>query len=73
MTKEKIARINALAAKSKTPEGLTAAEKAEQQALRSEYVAEVRQSLKAQLDHTSIQEPYGTVHSLQPKKPLPRS
>ncbi len=73
MTKEKIARINALAAKSKTPEGLTAAEKAEQQALRSEYVAEVRQSLKAQLDHTSIQEPDGTVHSLQPKKPLPRS
>ena len=73
MTKEKIARINALAAKSKTPEGLTSAEKAEQQALRSEYVAEVRQSLKAQLDHTSIQEPDGTVHSLQPKKPLPRS
>ena len=73
MTKEKIARINALAAKSKTPEGLTAAEKAEQQALRSEYVAEVRQSLKAQLDHTSIQEPDGTVHSLQPKKPLPRN
>ncbi len=73
MTKEKIARINALAAKSKTPEGLTAAEKAEQKALRSEYVAEVRQSLKAQLDHTSVQEPDGTVHRLQPKKPLPRS
>ena len=73
MTKEKIARINALAAKSKTPEGLTEAEKAEQKALRSEYVAEVRQSLKAQLDHTSVQEPDGTVHRLQPKKPLPRS
>ena len=30
MTKEKIARINELAHKSKTPEGLTEAEKAEQ-------------------------------------------
>lgn len=73
MTQEKIARINALAAKSKTPGGLTEAEKVEQKALRSEYVAEVRQSLKVQLDHTSIQEPDGTVHRLTPKKPGPRS
>ena len=36
MTEEKIARINALAKKSKTA-GLTEAEKAEQQALRQEY------------------------------------
>ena len=33
MTKEQIARINELARKSKTPEGLTEAEKAEQQEL----------------------------------------
>ena len=33
MTQEKIARINELARKSKTPEGLTPAEKAEQQTL----------------------------------------
>ncbi|MBR5295199.1 MAG: DUF896 domain-containing protein, partial [Clostridia bacterium] len=38
MTKEKIDRINALARKSKTPEGLTPAEKEEQAALRKEYI-----------------------------------
>lgn len=64
MTNEKIARINELARKSKTAEGLTAAEKAEQQALRAEYLADVRASLRAQLDSTSIQEPDGTVHKL---------
>ena len=37
MTNEKIARINELAKKSKTT-GLTEAEKAEQQALRREYI-----------------------------------
>ncbi|MCI2047804.1 MAG: DUF896 domain-containing protein [Faecalibacterium sp.] len=73
MTKEKIARINALAAKSRQPAGLTAAEKAEQQALRQEYLAEIRTNLQSQLDHTSIQEPDGTVHTLERKKPLPRS
>ena len=38
MTDEKIARINALAKKSRTPEGLTAEEKAEQASLRREYI-----------------------------------
>ena len=55
MTKEKIARINELAHKSKTPEGLTEAEKAEQQALRQEYLADFRASFTAQLENTSIQ------------------
>ena len=41
MTEEKIARINALAKKSKTT-GLTEAEKAEQQALRQEYLADIK-------------------------------
>ena len=53
MTNEKIARINELARKSKTT-GLTEAEKAEQQALRQEYVADVKASLRAQLNNTSI-------------------
>ncbi len=66
MTQEKIARINALAHKSKTPEGLTEAEKAEQQALRQEYLEEIRRSFRAQLDHTVIQEPDGTRHRLVP-------
>ena len=61
MTKEKIARINELAHKSKTT-GLTEAEKAEQQALRKEYLDDMKASLRAQLEHTSIQEPDGTLH-----------
>ena len=41
MTQEKIARINELAKKSKTT-GLTEAEKAEQQALRREYINDMK-------------------------------
>ena len=63
MTQEKIARINELAHKSKTT-GLTDAEKAEQQALRQEYLADVKASLRAQLANTSIQEPDGTIHKV---------
>ena len=66
MTQEKIARINELAKKSKTT-GLTDAEKVEQQALRQEYVADVKASLRAQLNNTSIQEPDGTIHKLAKK------
>ena len=58
MTQEKIARINELAKKSKTT-GLTEAEKAEQQALRREYIDDMKASLRAQLANTSIQEPDG--------------
>ena len=43
MTQEKIARINELAKKSKTT-GLTEAEKAEQQALRREYIDDMKAS-----------------------------
>ena len=60
MTQEKIARINELAKKSKTT-GLTEAEKAEQQALRREYIDDMKASLRAQLANTSIQEPDGTI------------
>lgn len=66
MTNEKIARINELAKKSKTT-GLTDAEKVEQQTLRQEYVADVKASLRAQLNNTSIKEPDGTVHKLGKK------
>ena len=66
MTKEKIARINELAKKSKTA-GLTEAEKAEQQALRQEYLADVRANFRAQMEHTSIKEPDGTIHKLGKK------
>ncbi len=63
MTNEKIARINELAKKSKTT-GLTEAEKAEQQELRQEYLADIKASLRAQLNNTSIKEPDGTIHKL---------
>ena len=63
MTKEKIARINELAHKSKST-GLTEAEKAEQQALRKEYLDDMKASLRAQLANTSIQEPDGTIHKV---------
>lgn len=46
MEKAKIDRINALAAKAKTPAGLTEAEIAEQKALREEYLTEYRQALR---------------------------
>ena len=66
MTNEKIARINELAHKSKTT-GLTEAEKAEQQALRLEYLDDIKASLRTQLNNTSIQEPDGTIHKLAKK------
>jgi uncharacterized protein YnzC (UPF0291/DUF896 family) len=65
MEKAKIERINALAKKSKTPEGLTDAEKQEQAALRAEYIAEFRASFSAQLDNTVIQRPDGSKEKLK--------
>ena len=60
MEKEKIDRINELARKSKTSEGLTDAEKAEQKALRDEYIAEYRAQFTGILENTYIQRPDGT-------------
>lgn len=59
MEKEKIDRINLLAKKSKS-EGLTEAEKAEQKALRDEYIAEIRYSFGQNLESMVIQYPDGT-------------
>ena len=64
---EKIQRINALYHKSKA-EGLTEAEKKEQQALRQEYIASIRNNLRSQLDSISIQNPDGTIVKAGPKK-----
>lgn len=65
ITDEKVARINALAQKSRTPAGLTEAEKAEQAALRREYVDAVKQSLQGHLDHTTIVNPDGSRRKLK--------
>lgn len=63
---EKIARINALYHKSQA-EGLTADEKKEQAALRSEYVANVRANLRGQLNQITIQEKDGSMTNLGEK------
>lgn len=64
MNEEKIARINELYHKSKA-EGLTEEEKAEQQALRKEYVEAIRGNIRATLDNASIQNADGTVTPLK--------
>ena len=60
MEKEKISRINELARKSKTEEGLTADERLEQKVLREEYILEFRKSMGMILDNTVIEYPDGT-------------
>lgn len=67
ITEEKIARINALARKSRTEEGLTEDEKTEQAALRREYVDAVKESLQSQLDHTTVVSPDGKSRKLKKK------
>lgn len=69
MEQAKIDRINELARKSRTEEGLTPEERTEQAALRQEYLAAIRASLTAQLDSTVIQYPDGTRKKLKRKKP----
>ncbi len=63
---EKIARINALYHKSQA-EGLTEEERAEQAALRQEYVANVRANLRGQLNNITIQKEDGTLENLGEK------
>ena len=66
MDQSKIARINELARKSREPGGLTEAERAEQAALRREYVDAVLGNLQSQLDHTYLVDEQG--HKRQLKK-----
>lgn len=66
MTKESIDRINELARKSKTV-GLTEEEKAEQAALRKEYLADIRKSLEATLSNVYFVEEDGSQTKLKKK------
>lgn len=66
MTEEKIARINELARKAKTPEGLTPEETAERAALRKEYIDDFRRSTENAIESLRIVRPDGTVET--PKK-----
>ena len=69
MTQEKIDRINALARKSKTPEGLSEEEKKEQALLRKEYIEDFRRNTLGLLERIDIQNPDGSVEPLiKPKQ-----
>ena len=51
MEQSKIDRINELAKKAKSSEGLTTEEESERAALRREYIDDVKRNLRAQLDN----------------------
>lgn len=66
--KEVIARINELAAKAKTAEGLTQEELAERDKLRRVYIDSYKANLISQLEHTSIVYPDGTKKKVERKR-----
>ncbi len=68
MEKEKIDRINFLARKAKSDEGLTHDEAEEQHALRQEYLDEMRLTVMNVLDNTYIQDEKGNKTKLKKKK-----
>ena len=65
MEKEKIDRINFLARKAKSDEGLTHDEAEEQHALRQEYLDEMRLTVMNVLDNTYIQDEKGNKTKLK--------
>lgn len=67
MEQSRIDRINELARKAKTAEGLTEAEQAERAVLRREYVDAVLGSLRGQLDHTWVVDEQGNKRKLTNK------
>lgn len=67
MEQNKIDRINELAKKSRTDEGLTEEEKTEQAALRREYIDSFKASLVGQLDNTYIVDEKGNKRKLERK------
>ena len=68
MKQEQIERINALARKAKTPEGLTEEERAEQAVLRRAYIDSVVGNLKGQLDNTVVVDEKGRRRKLKERK-----
>ena len=67
MDQKQIDRINELARKAKSPEGLTEWEEAERAALRREYVDSVLGSLRGQLDNTYFVDEKGNKRKLGKK------
>ena len=68
MEQSKINRINELARKAKTAEGLTEAEQAERHKLRQEYLESWRLGVQQTLDNTYIVDEKGNERKLK-KKP----
>lgn len=68
MEQSKINRINELAKKAKSPEGLTPEEEAERAVLRKEYIEDVKKSLRVQLDNIDVEYPNGRVTPLKKKQ-----
>lgn len=66
MEQKKIDRINELARKAKTLEGLTEEEIVERAVLRREYIDAVTGNLRAQLDNTWIVDERGSKRRLTP-------
>lgn len=64
---EVIARINELARKAKSPEGLTSEELAERDKLRRIYIDSVKSNLVGQLENTYIVRPDGTKEKVEKK------
>ena len=67
MDQKQIDRINELARKAKTPEGLTEAEAAERTVLHRAYIDSVVGSLKGHLDNTYLVDDKGNKEKLKKK------
>ena len=67
MDQKQIDRINELARKAKTPEGLTEAEAAEHAVLRRAYIDSVVGNLKGHLDNTYLVDDKGNKKKLKKK------
>lgn len=68
MKQQHIDRINELAKKAKTEEGLTPEEHEERKILRQAYIDEFRKSLQNQLDNTYIVDHKGNKTKLKKKQ-----
>ena len=67
MEQKKIDRINELAKKKKSDEGLTPEEESERDAMHKEYIAEYRAHVTKILDNTVVQYPDGSREKLNKK------
>ena len=68
MEQKKIKRINELAKKAKSENGLTQAEEQVRAQLRKEYIMDVKYNLRAQLENIEVEYPDGEVIPIRRKK-----